>query len=413
MATTADRIDVDRIAVSRHASAAGDPIDWIDVARNLATEFAASARKREQNRTKATEQIARFKQSGLLALSIPKAYGGEGLDWATLARIVREIARGDTSLALLLGVHYIGTAAVWIHGVHESGADFLKETVENRWYIGVVFNPLDPTLSVEVSDNELTIDGWKSFCTGAPLADRILVMAQRADTKALVNLVVSPDAGGLAISADWDAIGMRLGDSSSVRFESVKVARESLVGPAQGVLESTPWLSLFGLQVWLLYSNYYLGAGLGALAYAKHYTRTITRPWISTGLTRASDDPYILELYGRVHIELRGAELLLDRAAIDIEQAILRGPSLTEAERGEAAISLFTARVATARAALDATSQLFEAMGARSATDRIGFDRFWRDVRTHSLHHPLAWKTREVGDWALNGTYPNYKSGYA
>jgi len=404
-------ITAESIAVKRYES--HDPIHWIGVARTLAAEFAASAREREQRRVKATAEIERFKDTGLLGLSVPKAHGGAGLDWSVLALIVREIARGDASLALLLGVHYIGTASAWVHGVHESGGEFLRQVVRNRWYVGVVFNPLDPTLTVDVADDGLTLNGWKSFCTGAPLADRILVMAQRADTRALVNLVVSPQAHGLAISSDWDAIGMRLGDSSSVRFESVKVSRDALVGPAAGVLESTPWLSLFGLQVWLLYTNYYLGAGLGALAYAKHYTRSVTRPWIATGLTSASADPYILELYGRVHIELRGAELLLDRAAADIDLAIQRGPSLTEAERGETAISLFTARVATARAALDATSQLFEAMGARSATDRVGFDRFWRDVRTHSLHHPLAWKTREVGDWALNGAYPNYKSGYA
>jgi alkylation response protein AidB-like acyl-CoA dehydrogenase len=390
-----------------------DRARWIEVAGTLAAEFATSAREREQRRSKATREIGRFKETGLLSLSIPKAYGGAGLDWTTLARIVREIAQGDASLALLLGVHYIGTASVWVDGIQESGAEFLRQVVRNRWYIGIVFNPLDPTLSVAVAESGLTINGWKSFCTGAPLADRILVMAQREDTKALVNLVVPPDTSGVAISSDWDAIGMRLGDSSSIRFDSVKVGRDALVGPADGVLEQTPWQSLFGLQVWLLYTNYYLGAAFGALAYAKHYTRTITRPWISSGLTRASEDPYILELYGRVHVELRGAELLLDRAAADIEDAIRRGPLLSESERGEAAVSLFTARVATARAALDATGQLFEAMGARSATDRVGFDRFWRDVRTHTLHHPLAWKIREVGDWALNGNYPNYRLGYA
>jgi hypothetical protein len=34
-------------------------------------------------------------------------------------------------------------------------------------------------------------------------------------------------------------------------------------------------------------------------------------------------------------------------------------------------------------------------------------------VRTHTLHHPLAYKVREVGDYALNANYPDYSSGYS
>ena len=43
-------------------------------------------------------------------------------------------------------------------------------------------------------------------------------------------------------------------------------------------------------------------------------------------------------------------------------------------------------------------------MGARSTSARYGFDRFWRNVRTHTLHDPVAYKAREVGNFAINGT---------
>jgi alkylation response protein AidB-like acyl-CoA dehydrogenase len=390
-----------------------DPAAWLAVARSLADEFAATAGQRDKARTRATHEVARLKESGLLGLSIPRDFGGAGLKWAALARLVREISRGDTSLGMLLGIHYIATTSLWIHGVEGSAGRLLADAARERWFLGVVYNPLDPTLAVEIRGGKAILNGRKTFCTGAPLADRILVMANRSDTNAPVNLVVDPGLAGLTVTADWDAIGMRLADSSSIEFADAEIGLDAFVGPIEGSTAFGPWESLFGLMVWLFYTNYYLGAGWGAFEFARSYTRTTTRPWISSGVAHATEDPYILELYGQVFIELKGAELLLDRAAAVIDAAIPKGPGLTEAERGEAAVALFTARVATARAALDATSRLFEAMGARSATERVGFDRFWRDVRTHTLHHPLAYKTREVGDYALNGTYPNYRLGYA
>jgi len=45
-------------------------------------------------------------------------------------------------------------------------------------------------------------------------------------------------------------------------------------------------------------------------------------------------------------------------------------------------------------------------MGARATSERYRFDRFWRNVRTLTLHDPLDQKVREVGDWVLNGRPP-------
>ena len=35
-----------------------------------------------------------------------------------------------------------------------------------------------------------------------------------------------------------------------------------------------------------------------------------------------------------------------------------------------------------------------------------GLDRYWRDIRTHTLHDPVAYKRREVGRWVLEGELP-------
>ncbi len=58
----------------------------------------------------------------------------------------------------------------------------------------------------------------------------------------------------------------------------------------------------------------------------------------------------------------------------------------------------------SSRTALDVTSRIFELMGARATATSYGFDRFWRNIRTHTLHDPVFYKAREVGNYALNGT---------
>jgi alkylation response protein AidB-like acyl-CoA dehydrogenase len=79
---------------------------------------------------------------------------------------------------------------------------------------------------------------------------------------------------------------------------------------------------------------------------------------------------------------------------------------VTERERGEAAIEAYAAKINATHVSLEITSRVFELMGARATASRYRFDRYWRNVRTHTLHDPVFYKAREVGDFALNGVIP-------
>jgi len=45
-------------------------------------------------------------------------------------------------------------------------------------------------------------------------------------------------------------------------------------------------------------------------------------------------------------------------------------------------------------------------MGARSTTASLRLDRYWRNVRVHSLHDPVDYKLRDLGNWELNQQVP-------
>ena len=55
---------------------------------------------------------------------------------------------------------------------------------------------------------------------------------------------------------------------------------------------------------------------------------------------------------------------------------------------------------------LRVTSGVFGVIGARATAAKTGLDRFWRDVRTHTLHEPVAYKESELGSYVLKGVVP-------
>lgn len=50
---------------------------------------------------------------------------------------------------------------------------------------------------------------------------------------------------------------------------------------------------------------------------------------------------------------------------------------------------------------------MFDVTGARGTKASLGFDRFWRNVRTHTLHDPLDYKLNMLGRWSLKGEAPD------
>jgi alkylation response protein AidB-like acyl-CoA dehydrogenase len=125
-------------------------------------------------------------------------------------------------------------------------------------------------------------------------------------------------------------------------------------------------------------------------------------------LTKATDDAYILQTVGEVQSEIRAAALLADRAGEALQHALDTGPSLTEEQRAEAAVAIYEAKYLTTKVSLAAVSRLFEIQGSRATTSAYGFDRHWRNLRTHTVHDPVSYKAREVGDWTLNRRAPEF-----
>lgn len=377
--------------------------DWLSVAGDVATRLRKTAVERERAGAPPHAEVALLREAGLLTLLNPRAVGGGGARFTDAFRVVRIIARADASIAQILSYHYLLSHSAFWRSTPEQAARLVRQSVERKWFWGGASNPRD-TLTVLTADGDgFRLSGRKTFASNASLADRITLRAAFGD--AVVLLAVPGDSEGIVHGNDWDAFGQRLTESGSVEFHDVRIERDRILGPFPPVPNGAlPPLTTLVVPIHqLLFVNFYLGTAEGALAEANSYVRTTTRPWQTSGVSAASEDPYILELYGTLYSDLRASLALADVAAEEIERAVQRGAHLTPAERTAAAAAVYAAKVNSTRVALDITSRIFDLMGARSTSTHHGFDRFWRNIRTHSLHDPVAYKAREVGNYALNG----------
>ncbi len=367
----------------------------------LSVEFAATAVERDERGGTAKHERDRLRASGLLRQSVPVASGGLGDNWVGTLQTVRTIARVDSSLAHLFAFHHLMLATVQFFGSETQAASLLKRTVDEGWFWGNALNPLDTRTRIERTADGWEISGTKSFCSGASDSDMLIVSALEDPEGRLRIAAIPTHREGIRVHGDWDNMGQRQTDSGTVSFDRVAVRADELLldpGPM-----GSPHASLRPSLAQLILTNIYLGIAEGALQEAKSYLHGLPVP----SLEKIRADPYVLRTIGDLWVEVAGATTLADRALASFQTGWDAGRSgVTPAQRGTIAIDIATAKVAATRASLSVSSRMFEVLGARATAARLRLDRYWRNARTHTLHDPVDYKLRELGDWLLNERVP-------
>lgn len=404
-ATVAASLDDRWIGTERPTDAAG----WLARAREVADILATDAVDRDNANETPYAEVRVLKQAGLVTLLGPTEHGGGGQSWDTAYRVIREVARGDGSIGQLLGYHYLWAWAARLVATDEQIAAVEElYTVGNLLFGGAV-NPRDSDLTVTEDGDQLVFTGRKSFSTGGQVADLTVLEGVLDGTDTHIFAIVPTAQPGIVFAGDWDNLGQRLTESGSVEITGVRVDWASAAGFVGKVFQPLTYNTLNVPAIQLVFANLYLGIAQGALETATTYTRSKSRAWPYGGddKQRASDEWYILEGYGQLQSKLWADEALINRAGAEIS-AVLHDAreNLTERRRGEIAVQVAAAKLRIVEDGLETTTKVFELTGARASANAVGLDIFWRNLRTHSLHDPLPYKKREVGQYVLLNEVP-------
>ncbi|GAA3679189.1 monooxygenase [Nocardioides ginsengisoli] len=401
-----------REASSRWTTTPSTAEEWLARAREVATELAVDAVARDRANQTPTAEVQLLKDSGLVTLLGPTEHGGAGQSWTTALRVVRAVSAGDGSIGQLLGYHYLWAWAARLVGTPEQIAAVEEAATTNQWFFGGAVNPRDADLTIRIDGDDLVYSGRKSFSTGGVVSDVTVLEGVIEGTGDHAFAIVPTQQPGIRFLGDWDSLGQRLTESGGVVIDEVRVPRASAAGFVRDgeeyVFVPRTYNSLNVPLIQLIFANLYVGIAEGALATAATYTRDTTRAWPYAGdvKTRASEEFYVQEAYGDLRSKLWAAEALTERAAVLIEEINAHADAVTAEERGEAAVVIAAAKQVAIDVALEIGTRVYEVTGARATASSVGLDIYWRNVRTHSLHDPIAHKRAEVGRYALLGELP-------
>lgn len=384
--------------------------DAVAIATNLAQNLSQTVQERDAIAGIPDQEAQCLRESGLLPLMVPKAYGGLGGSWLEAINIVKILATADSSAAQLYGYHLLLSVVPHLMGTAEQAARYYGETAQHHLLWANAINTRDMRLTLESDGNGFRASGIKTFCTGAVVADRILCAATQVGNPLPVMFVIPSDRSGLSYNHDWDVLGQRRTASGSFTFEAVRVEPAEILGPPPNLDSAFP--TGLGIGGILVQSAIFLGIAEGALAIAQQYTQTQARSWETATVEKAADDPYSLRRYGELWAQLQGAIALTQQATAQFQQAWNQGQALTHEERGTVAVAAAAAKTLSIQTGLAITNQMFDLMGARSVTSQNGYDRYWRNLRTLTLHDPVDYKLFDIGNWFVNGTAP-VPSSYA
>lgn len=390
---------------------------WIGAARALSDRLREGLADRDRAAGVPEHELALIRETGLLGIFIPAAFGGGGAPWSVVAEVVTEVAKADSSIAHILAYHYFGSRSGLTGANGAAGARHARRVAEENRFHGTVAQAAYPPLIEARPDGagSYVLNGEKPFTSGASVGEQLLVWAQFAAgatwqgqdvSGRLVTFSTSIHAPGIRYIGGWDTLGQRRTASGTVVFENARVSEADVIHQGYGLDPAAPAANLDVLLRYSGFANIFSGIAHGAFAAALDYVRNAARPWVESGHNRAADDPLIQERFGRLWPKLAATAALVRETNRLIDRLLEKAGDLTWEDRASGAIAVNAARLQAAEVALEVSSQIFALTGARSAALSTGLDRFWRNARTLSLHDPLHYKELEVGRYLLNGTAP-------
>ena len=368
--------------------------------QHLKTFLKQDANERDQRGGTAYEQIGYLKQSGLLPIVVPKHLGGEGATWETILQIVQSIAEVDSAIAHLYAFNMLDIITPHYRGTKEQQEYFYKETLKHNWFWGNAVNTKEKLLFGNLQGTYYILNGTKSFSSGSPGSDYLIIAWRDAKTDEVLSGAIPSNREGLTIHEDWDGFGQKQTGSGTVTFDNVVVYEHEILQHESFGHESYSITRILTLSI---LGNIFVGVSKGVMQEAKQFLSAKIAEKMPNEI-----DVIIARKIGDLSIQLRGVEVLAEKINQQVAIAWSTEFHISQQQFDELFIDAAGFNVLAGDVALKITSEIFEVLGARSVTLKNGFDRFWRNVRTHTLHDSVENKKIAAGQFLLTGSLPPF-----
>jgi alkylation response protein AidB-like acyl-CoA dehydrogenase len=321
---------------------------------------------------------------------VPKAYGGAGVSYATLAEVIRILAEGDSSIAQITQNHLALVAHIELDGTEAQKKELFglvlqgtASAMPSRRRAARTWRPSRPS----PRRRHAVVNGQKFYTTGALLAHIVPIVA---DDEGLAGLCRPRRAG-----PDGDQRLVRLRPAhhrpGSIKIDNVRVPASRLVPMAAFDRPTAA-----GAISQIIQAAIDAGIAAAAIAETTAFVRTRSRPG-STAARSGRRRPLHDQRHRRAG----------DPPARGRSPARTRRPDRRRAgqpHRGHAGDQ--RSQGADHRGGDRRHQQAVRAGRHPLHAAEHNLDRHWRNARTHTLHDPVRWKYFHVGNYHLNGVNP-------
>lgn len=376
----------------------------------LLQQIGSGARDRDLYDENPFDQVAALKRAGFGTLRLPGGLGGPGFTIPQLFSAVIDVARADPIVAHIFRTHFwfveerlrtanTRVAQDWL-GKVAAGSTFgnaFSEKGANA--VGsLVFNT-----RLLPGDGGYRLTGEKYYSTGTLFSDYLTVTAT-TDHDSVALVVVPADRNGVRVVDDWDGFGQRRTGTGTTTFDEVAVSPDEILSDTPYDAEAVPTVQYAALQLYI----HAVVAGIleSVVDDGIALLRSRERSFSHAVAERPTDDPLLQRQLGELASTAYIARAaVLDAAAAIAEATASEHDGVPDAELAAAA----QLKVAKVKVHLDdvapaAATRLLELGGASAASRRLNLDRHWRNIRTITLHNPVAYKARLIGQNLLHGT---------
>ncbi|ART68793.1 acyl-CoA dehydrogenase [Mycobacterium dioxanotrophicus] len=377
----------------------------------LLAKVAAGAKDRDLNDENPFDQVAALKRAGFGTLRLPESLGGSGLTVPQLFSAVIDVAQADPIVAHIFRTHFWFTeerlrtvddpaSQRWLAKVADGKIFGNAFSEKGSLAVGsLVFN----TRLLPGQDGGYLLTGEKYYSTGTLFSDYLTVTAT-TDHDSVANVVIPADRDGVRIVDDWDGFGQRRTGTGTTSFDDVAVAADEVLSDTQYDAEPAPTVQYASLQLFI----HAVVAGILANVVDDGVAllRSRERNFSHALTEQPTDDPLLQRQLG-----VLASTAYVARAAVLDAAAAIGAATDSEVDgvpdarlAEEAQLKVAKVKVHLDDVAPEAATRLLELGGASAASRQRNLDRHWRNIRTITLHNPVVYKARVIGQNLLHGT---------
>jgi len=185
--------------------------------------------------------IKKMGKMGLMGMTVPKKYGGAGIDRVSYMISLEEISRVCGSTGITVEAHNsLGVGHIFEKGTEEQRKKYLPNLLNGKavaaWALtepnaGSDAASLQTTAVLD--GNEWVLNGTKQFITSGDIAEVVTVMAKTDKTKGAKGIsafIVEKDTPGFKAGQLEDKLGLRGSRTAELILEDCRVPKQNLLG---------------------------------------------------------------------------------------------------------------------------------------------------------------------------------------